>query len=391
MSSSIQAGQSYACPISRIGIIGGGQLGLMMARAAKRLGCTCVVLDPLPASPAGQAAGHQIVGNYSDPAKVRELAESCDIITFELEDIDVGPLLTLQQEGHAIQPSPQVLATIQDKLQQKTFLRDAGIPTSDFIEIEKPDAQTFADFGYPLVQKARRGGYDGRGVVVMKEASAFQQNLPVPSLIERFVRAEKEISVLVARNPDGECKAYPVVEMVFVEAQNVLDVLLSPARIDDQLAEAAQQLGIKTVEALEGVGIFGVEMFLTADGRLLVNEVAPRTHNSGHQSIEANVTDQFEQHIRAILNMPLGDTALLSPAAMVNLLGEPGFEGRPVIRGMNETLAIPGVSVHFYGKAVTKPYRKMGHVTVLDKSIEEAWKKAEMVKQTLAIEGEQPL
>jgi 5-(carboxyamino)imidazole ribonucleotide synthase len=385
MSSSIKAGQSYACPISRIGIIGGGQLGLMMARAAKRLGCTCVVLDPLPASPAGQAAGHQIIGNYSDPAKVRELAESCDIITFELEDIDVGPLLTLQQEGHVIQPSPQVLATIQDKLQQKTFLRDAGIPTSDFIEIDKPDAQTFADFGYPLVQKARRGGYDGRGVVVMKEASAFKQNLPVPSLIERFVAAEKEISVLVARNPDGECKAYPVVEMVFVEEQNVLDVLLSPARIDDQLANTAQQLGIKTVEALQGVGIFGVEMFLTADGQLLVNEVAPRTHNSGHQSIEANITDQFEQHIRAILNMPLGDTALLSPAAMVNLLGEPGFEGRPVIRGMNETLAIPGVSIHFYGKAVTKPYRKMGHVTVLDNSIEEAWKKAEQVKQTLAI------
>jgi len=391
MSSTIDAGKAYACPLSRIGIIGGGQLGLMMARAARRLGCTCVVLDPLPASPAGQAAGHQIIGDYSNPAKVRELAESCDIITFELEDIDVAPLLQLQQEGHSIQPAPQVLATIQDKLLQKQFLQQAGIPTSAFIETPQPSADVFEKFGYPLVQKARRGGYDGRGVAVMKSADAFSTHLPVPSLIEKFVAAEKEISVLVARNPQGECKAYPVVEMVFVEEQNILDVLLAPARIDDAVAAQAQTLGIRTVEALQGVGIFGVEMFLTRQGELLVNEVAPRTHNSGHQSIEANITDQFEQHIRAILGLPLGETDLLSPAAMVNLLGADGFEGRPVIRGMHETLAIPGVNVHYYGKAVTKPFRKMGHVTVLDHDIQKAWDKAEKVKSTLAIEGENQL
>ncbi len=388
---SIDKGDSYACPIARIGIIGGGQLGLMLVRAARRLGCACVILDPLPASPAGQAAGHQIVGDYSDPAKVRELAEACDIITFELEDIDVGPLLRLEEEGYAIQPAPHVLATIQDKLKQKVFLRDAGIPTSEFIEMPEPDAQAFEAFGYPLVQKARRGGYDGRGVAVMKTSADFATNLPVPSLTEKFIEADKEISVLVARNAAGECKAYPVVEMVFVKDHNVLDVLLAPALIDDSVAEAAQKLGVKTVEALNGVGIFGVEMFLTKAGDILVNEVAPRTHNSGHQSIEANVTDQFEQHLRAILNLPLGETDLLSPAAMVNLLGEPGFEGRPVIRGMNEALAITGVSVHFYGKAVTKPYRKMGHATVLDKDIQQAWNKAEQVKSTLAIEGENRL
>jgi 5-(carboxyamino)imidazole ribonucleotide synthase len=391
MSFSIEKDKGYAVPAARIGVIGGGQLGLMLARAAQRLGCSCVILDPLSDSPAAQAAGQQIVGGYSDAAKVRELAESCDIITFELEDLDVEPLLELEKEGVAIQPAPHVLATVQDKLTQKTFLRDAGIPTSDFIETPRPDAQVFADFGYPLVQKARRGGYDGRGVSVMKTAADYEKNLPVASLIEKFVEAEKEISVLVARNPDGECKAYPVVEMLFVEGQNVLDVLLAPARIDDSIALEAQQLGIKTVEALEGVGTFGVEMFLTKEGELLVNEVAPRTHNSGHQSIEANVTDQFEQHVRAILNMPLGETDQLSPAAMVNLLGEPGFEGRPVIRGMNETLAITGVSVHLYGKAVTKPYRKMGHVTVLDKDIQTALDKAEEVKQAFAIEGEHRL
>ena len=391
MNFSIEKDKGYAVPVARIGVIGGGQLGLMLARAAQRLGCSCVILDPLADSPAGRAAGQQIVGGYSDPAKVRELAESCDIITFELEDLDVEPLLELEKEGVAIQPSPHVLATIQDKLTQKTFLRDAGIPTSDFVETPQPDAQVFADFGYPLVQKARRGGYDGRGVSVMKTADDYEKNLPVASLVEKFVEAEKEISVLVARNRDGECKAYPVVEMVFVEGHNVLDVLLAPARIDDNKALEAQQLGIKTVQAIEGVGIFGVEMFLTKEGELLVNEVAPRTHNSGHQSIEANVTDQFEQHVRAILNMPLGETDQLSPAAMVNLLGEPGFEGRPVIQGMSETLAIPGVSVHLYGKAVTKPYRKMGHVTVLDKDIQKARDKAEQVKQAFAIEGEHKL
>lgn len=391
MSYSIEKGKGYAIPVARIGVIGGGQLGLMLARAAQRLGCACVILDPSDASPAGQAAGQQIVGDYSDPAKVRELADSCDIITFELEDIDVEPLLALEQQGVAIQPAPHVLATIQDKLTQKIFLRDAGIATSDFIETPKPDKQAFADFGYPLVQKARRGGYDGRGVSVMRSADDFKNNLPVPSLIEKFVEAEKEVSVLVARNPDGECKAYPVVEMVFVRGHNVLDVLLAPARIEDAIAESAQQLGIKTIQALGGVGVFGVEMFLTKEGGLLVNEVAPRTHNSGHQSIEANITDQFEQHLRAILNMPLGETAQLSPAAMVNLLGEPGFEGRPLIRGMNETLEIPGVSVHLYGKNVTKPYRKMGHVTVLDQDIQKARDKAEQVKRTFSIEGENKL
>ena len=388
MGFSIEKDKAYACPIARIGIIGGGQLGLMLAMAARRLGCTCVILDPLPASPAGQAAGHQIVGDYSDPAKIRELAASCDVITFELEDIDVAPLLQLEQAGYAIHPAPAILATIQDKLKQKVFLREAGIATAEFTEISKPDASEFAEFGHPLVQKARRGGYDGRGVAVMKTAEDFDKNLPVPSLIEKYVEAEKELSVLVARNPSGECRAYPAVEMVFVEGQNVLDVLLSPARIDNETAQRAEQLAIKTVEALQGVGIFGIEMFLTNEGELLVNEVAPRTHNSGHQSIEANLTDQFEQHLRAILDLPLGETELLSPAAMVNLLGEPGYEGRPVIRGMNEILAIEGVSVHFYGKAVTKPYRKMGHVTVLDNDIQKAWDKAEQVKQTLAIEGE---
>lgn len=251
----------YPYPVARIGLIGGGQLGRMMVKAAKRLGCTCVVLDPLQGSPAGQVAGHQIVGDYSDPAKLRELAESCDIVTFELEDIDTETLITLEEEGHRIYPRPQLLATIQDKYAQKQFLRDAGIPTSDFIDMPQADAAAFAAFGYPLVQKARRGGYDGRGVAVMTDETAFARRLPVPGYVERFVDAEKELAVMVARNVGGECRVYPTVEMRFHAGDNVLDFLVAPANIDSETARRAEALAMRTVEAMDGVGVFGVELF----------------------------------------------------------------------------------------------------------------------------------
>ncbi len=379
---------AYPLPLARIGIIGGGQLGRMMVKAAKRLGCTCVVLDPTPSSPAGQVAGHQIVGNYHDPAKLRELAASCDITTFDIEDIDTETLIQLEHEGHRVRPSPRVLALVQDKLTQKQTLADAGIATAPFIPMPEPSPEAFAAFGYPLVQKARRGGYDGRGVSIMKTAADYRLRLPVPSLIERFVPAEKELAVLVARGLDGDCRCYPAVEMCFRPGANILEMLLAPAGIADDSAAAAVDLAVRTLEVLGGVGVFGVEMFLTRDGDLLVNEVAPRTHNSGHHTIEANVTDQFEQHLRAIVGLPLGSTAQLSPAAMINLLGAPGHRGRPVISGIAEALAIPGVCLHLYGKAATAPFRKMGHVTVLDTDIEAARHKAERVRGLLEISGE---
>lgn len=381
----------FRFPVAHIGLIGGGQLGRMMVKAAKRLGCTCVVLDPTPNSPAGQVAGRQIIGAYHDPVKLRELAESCDVVTFELEDIDTGTLAELKREGYRIHPAPEVLAVIQDKLAQKEFLREAGIPTADFVPTPTPDAGAFRSFGYPLVQKARRGGYDGRGVVVMPDVQTFDCHLPVPSYIERFVPAKKEIAVLVARGVDGDCRCYPVVEMRFRPGENVLDMLLAPASVDPKVAQAAQAMAIRTVEALEGVGVFGIEMFLTGEGQLLVNEVAPRTHNSGHYTIEACVTDQFEQHLRAVLGLPLGSTELLSPAAMINLLGAPDHQGPPVIEGMSAALAIPGVCVHIYGKAKTSPFRKMGHVTVLDRDLQKAREKAERVRRLMTITGEDSL
>lgn len=378
----------FPFPVARIGIIGGGQLGRMMVKAAKRLGCTCVVLDPTPNSPAGQVAGHQIVGNYHDPNKLRELTDACDVTTFDIEDIDALTLKLLASEGRQIHPSPDLLATVQDKLHQKQLLVGAGIATAEFVAVPAITERAFAEFGYPLVQKARRGGYDGRGVAVLHQATEFATHLPVPSFVERFVQAQKEIAVLVARGKDGDCRCYPVVEMRFVPGENMLDMLLAPADLSPGIVGQAEALAIRTVEAFGGVGIFGVEMFLTRDDQLLVNEVAPRTHNSGHYTIEACVTDQFEQHLRAVLGLPLGSTELLSPAAMVNLLGAPGQSGRPIIKGMAAALKIPGVCLHIYGKSKTTPYRKMGHITVLDRDIERARVKAEQVRGLITIAGE---
>jgi 5-(carboxyamino)imidazole ribonucleotide synthase len=385
----LPADDCYPYPVARIGIIGGGQLGRMMVKAAKRIGCTCVVLDPTPDCPAGQVSVNQIVADSHDPVALRELCQSVDVTTFDIEDIDAEALAELAREGHRIFPCPGLLADIQDKLLQKHVLTDAGIPNAAFVGIDAPDAHDFARFGYPLVQKARRGGYDGRGVQVMQSEADFARALPVPALIERFIPAAKELAVMVARGQDGDMRCYPPVEMCFRGGENILDMLLAPARIAPDTAEAARRLAMKTVEALAGVGIFGIELFLTADGQLLVNEVAPRTHNSGHYTIEACITDQFEQHLRAITGLPLGATDLLMPAAMINLLGEPGYRGRPIIRGLRAALAIPGVSVHLYGKAETRPYRKMGHVTVLDRDIEQARVKAERVRDLLAITGEE--
>ena len=382
---------THPYPLARVGLIGGGQLGRMIVKAAKSLGCVCVVLDPVPGCPAGQIAARQIIGGYHDADKIRELTDDCDILTFELEDICADTLAELEAEGHPVHPSAAVLKLIQDKLTQKRFLRDHGIPTSEFEEVVTPSLEQFRSFGFPLVQKARRGGYDGRGVAVMRTEDAFKRCLPGPSLIERFVEAEKEIAVVVARSTKGEVKTYPAVEMCMDPGENLLNMLLAPADISGAISAQAEDIAIRTVEALQGVGIFGVEMFVDQEGRVLVNEIAPRTHNSGHHTIEANVTDQFEQHLRAILGLPLGSTETLSPAAMINLLGAPGESGKPVLRGLDETLAIPGVCMHLYGKATTSPYRKMGHITILDHDIAAARAKAIRVRDTIEIGSEDKL
>jgi 5-(carboxyamino)imidazole ribonucleotide synthase len=375
------------CPITRLGIIGGGQLARMMIPAAAQLGCEVIILDPTPDSPAGQLASAQIIGSFDDGDSLRALAERCDLTTFDIETIATGPLMELAAAGHVILPAPELLAVIQDKLLQKQRLLDSGIPTSDFVALDEPDAASMVEFGLPLVQKARRGGYDGRGVAVFTDVVIEDRILPVPSLIERYVDFRCELAVMVARSAQGETRAYPVVEMVFDARANVLDLLLAPARIDSALAVRAQQLAEQTVIALDGVGMFGVELFLTRDDQLLVNEVAPRTHNSGHWTIEACRTSQFEQHLRAIVGLPLGDTTQHSPAVMLNLLGAADAYGAVIIEGLDEVLALPGVAVHLYGKHTVRPFRKMGHVTITAADLETALELAGRVREGLRIAG----
>lgn len=378
---------SRRCPIARLGIIGGGQLARMMIPAATQLGCEVIVLDPTPNSPAGQLASAQIVGAFDDGDSLRALAERCDLTTFDIETIATEPLQELAQAGHTILPAPGLLAVIQDKLAQKQRLADAGIPTSEFVALDEPTAAGMVSFGLPLVQKARRGGYDGRGVAIFTDAVIEERVLPVPSLLERYVDFRCELAVMVARGRGGETRSYPVVEMVFDDRANVLDLLLAPARIDADLSRRAQQLAEQTVTALDGVGMFGVELFLTRDGDILVNEVAPRTHNSGHWTIEACRTSQFEQHLRAIVGLPLGDTTQHSPAVMLNLLGAADAHGAVVVEGLDEALSLPGVAVHLYGKETVRPYRKMGHVTITAADLDTALEMAGQVRASLRVTG----
>ncbi len=244
-----------------------------------------------------------------------------------------------------------------------------------------------AAFGFPVIQKAKMGGYDGKGVQMLRSEADLDKHLQTASFIEELVDIDKELAVIVARNMEGQTKCYPVVEMLFDDRTNICDSVMAPARISKEVEAKSIEVSVKSIEALEGVGIFAVELFLTQDGRVLVNEIAPRPHNSGHYTVEACATSQFEQIIRAVTNLPLGSTKLISPAVMINLLGEEGYEGEPFIDGIHDALEIPELSFHFYGKSFTKPFRKMGHITVLDDDIDKALEKAMKAKDILKIKG----
>ena len=370
-------------PTAKIGFLGGGQLVRMTLPAAARLGCEIHVLDPDPQCPASALAHRFSCGALDDPAALRALVEANDITTYEIEAVDTTTLLTLEAEGHCILPSPRTVATIQDKLKQKEAFAEAGLATAPFVPCDEPSVDALLAFGAPLVQKARRGGYDGKGVSVFTDLIREDAILPVPSLLEAHVDFSHELAVMVARTPRGETVCYPVVEMVFDPAANLLDTLLAPARIPAATAEAAQALALSAVEALGGVGLFGVELFLTRDGSLLLNEVAPRSHNSGHWTAEACLTSQFEQHLRAILDLPLGSPEQLKPAAMLNLVAGAQARGPATITGLETALAVPGCTVHLYGKAEARPFRKMGHATVLASSPAAALEAAQNLRNAL--------
>jgi len=377
-----------------IGIIGGGQLGRMLIYCSCKLGFQYAVLDPDLGAPARPLAHHFIQGSLYDGFALRQLMEHSDLCTYEIEHIDTRTLLAAEEAGYPLYPSPRLLQVIQDKWVQKEVLSKAGVPVPRFFRFDAGNvaaelaitlSRLAKEHGipYPLVQKSRTGGYDGRGVRILK--SPTDPPMDTPSLIEEFVPFEKELAVMVARDRAGNTALYPVVEMVFNPDHNICDTVLAPARIPEKVTRETLRVAQAAVEALQGVGVFGVELFLTKNGKVLVNEVAPRPHNSGHYTIEACLTSQFEQHIRAITGLPLGATELTQPAVMLNLLGEAGETGIPFVEGMKEALSIPGVSLHLYGKREVRPFRKMGHVTILGTTIEEALRKAELIRGILKV------
>ncbi len=358
-----------------------------MAQAAKKMGFYVQVLDPTPNCPAAQVSDEQVVAEFIDEEKLREFVLGSDVTTFDIERADKS-LRELINEGHRIYPWPQILEIIQDKIKQKEVFNKNNIPNPKCKKVKDSEI-VFAveEFGFPVVQKACLGGYDGRGVFIIKNEKDVEKRIRSESFLEEFVDIEKELAINVARNSKGEIKCYPVVEMIFNQKANICDMVISPAMVSGRIKEDAEKIGIEAVKVLgEGaVGIFGIEMFLTKEKKILVNEIAPRPHNSGHYTIEACVTSQFEQHIRAIAGLPLGSTDLLTPAVMVNILGEEGFEGPAVFEGVKEALSIQGLSLHIYGKKTTKPFRKMGHITIVDKNLESAVKKAEKAKNIIKV------
>ena len=373
----------------KLGIIGGGQLGKIMSQKAKKMGFHVTILDPTFNCPAAQVSDKHIIGGFYDKDKLEELVQQSDVTTFELEHVDTSILKELYDHGHKIYPSPYVMELIQNKYEQKKLLDEKGIPVPKYKNVSNDE--DLKAFGFPVIQKAKMGGYDGQGVQMLKSESDIKIAIKAESFIEELVDIDKELAIIVARSIEGEIRCYPVVEMLFDERVNICDSVMAPARISKEIEDKSIEISIKSIETLDGVGIFGVELFLTKNGEILVNEIAPRPHNSGHYTVESCATSQFEQIIRAVTNLPLGSTKLISPSVMVNLLGEEGYEGEPFIEGIHDALEIPELSFHFYGKSFTKPFRKMGHITVLDDDINKALEKAMKAKNILKIKGSKKL
>jgi len=368
----------------KIGILGGGQLGRMLVQSGMDWNITFSILDPDPSAPC-QSLCEFKVGKLTDYKTVIEFGESCDLITIEIENVNVEALKELRRQGKKIFPQPEVIELVQDKRTQKNFYKSNNIPTADFLLVENRKEVIDQKSFLPAVNKLGREGYDGRGVQLLRTDSDLEKAFDAHGLLEKLIDFESEISVIVARNENGETQTFPPVEMVFHPEANLVEYLFSPASIKESVANEAEQIAKKIITDLNMVGLLAVEMFVTKDQKILVNEIAPRPHNSGHQTIEANVTSQYQQHLRAILNLPLGDTTVVHPSAMVNLLGEEGFSGQAKYNGLEEVLKLNGVYVHLYGKKLTKPFRKMGHVTIVDSDIKNLKKKANFVKQTLKV------
>lgn len=369
----------------KIGVLGGGQLGRMMIQSAINYNLYICCLDPDANAPCKSLANEFTKGSLTDYDTVYKFGKDKDIITIEIENVNVEALKALQKEGKKVFPQPEVIEIIKDKGLQKMFYQRNNIPSPDFFLVEnKIQIEKYRDF-FPFFQKLRTGGYDGKGVVKLGHPNKIDHAFEAPSVLERLIDFEKEISVIVARNESGETKCFPVVECEFNPEANLVEFLFAPANIKKGVEKQAYDIAVKVAEKLGIVGLLAVEFFVTKDSKVLVNEVAPRPHNSGHQTIEANYISQFEQHLRAILNLPLGDTSIAKPSVMINLLGEKNYEGPAKYEGLLDAMKYKGVYVHLYGKTNTKPFRKMGHVTIVDDDLNLAKKKAITVKDIIKI------
>lgn len=371
----------------KLGILGGGQLGKMMLYDTRKFDIQTYVLDPSADAPCRIACDKFVQGSLLDFDTVYNFGKQVDVLTFEIELVNVDALEKLEQEGVKVFPSAKTLRIIQNKGKQKQFYKDNNLPTSDFQLFKSLDSlkSQISNLTLPFVWKSTEFGYDGNGVKVIRKAEDLNGLPEGECIAEQMVDFKNELAVIVARNPKGEIKTYPVVEMEFHPEANQVEYVICPARIDDKVAQKARDLALKVSEKFQHVGLLAVEMFQTQDDEILINEVAPRPHNSGHYSIEASYTSQFEQHLRAILNLPLGNTDSKVAGVMVNLVGAEGFSGDVVYENIEQILQLDGVIPHIYGKKQTRPFRKMGHVTIVDKDVNQARKKAEQVKKLIRV------
>ena len=366
----------------KIGVLGGGQLGRMLIQEAINLNLHLHIMDPDQNAPCATLAHSFTCNDITDFDAVLEFGKDKDLITVEIENVNIEALEILEKQGVAVYPQPHVLKIIKDKGIQKEFYYKNKIPTSTFSSYSNKADLMNAKLDFPVMQKLRTGGYDGKGVQILKSA---QESFDAPHIIEELIDFEKEISIIVARNNSGEVSTFPSVECEFNSEVHLVEFLFSPAEISIETEQKAREIASDIIKKLDMVGLLAVEMFLTKEGQILVNEIAPRPHNSGHHTIECCETSQFEQHLRSILNLPLGSTTLLQPGAMINLLGEKGYSGTAKYEGLSDLLTHPHVFPHLYGKEKTKPFRKMGHITITGKTLEEVKKRTDKIKGIVRI------
>jgi len=373
----------------KLGILGGGQLGKMLLYETRKYDVQAFVMDPSDEAPCKIASNYFQQGDLMDYKTVLDFGRKVDVLTFEIESVNVSALKQLESEGIKVYPSSKTLGKIQDKSIQKQFFTDHNIPTATFSAFKSKaeflNALNEAKLKLPLVWKSATGGYDGRGVMVLRSQKDLQEIPEGACITEELIPFKNELAVIVARNPSGQMVTYPVVEMEFHPLSNQVEYVICPARIDDAVAQKARKLAETVSEAFQHVGLLAVEMFQTKDDDILVNEVAPRPHNSGHFTIEASYTNQFEQHLRAVLNLPLGNTESKVGAIMLNLAGEENYTGPAIYQNIEKILQMPGVTPHIYGKKITRPFRKMGHITIVNKDLKVAHEIAEKVKKTIKV------